>query len=160
MKNVQVVLYMVSLTDYDQILPEDQKNVLEESIEIFRVTCNGEWFKETPILLVFNKYDTYEKNFQKKIFKKNFPNFEGDTIEDSLEFLQKIFLNDIKHKNVEHITCSLKEKGSIYYILEMINKFGKFEYVSPRNQSPVTPETDKVKVNQQFNDVVVIGNDE
>jgi len=60
--NVSTVLFVMSLSEYDQNLYEDNtKNRLEEAIELFDEIANSKWFINTPILLFLNKRDLFEK---------------------------------------------------------------------------------------------------
>lgn len=154
MSNVQVVVYMVGLSDYDKITKDNVKWI-EETVEIFKVTCIGEWFSNTPILLVFNKYDEYEKSYKKSKFKEIFENFEGNSIEDSIEFLQNLFIKSVKHHNIKCIQCSLNEDSSIYYIIEMIKRFEKFEYLFPKLGKD-SAKTEPKKGGSDFQSEVVI----
>lgn len=49
-ENVDFLIFLISISEYDQFLEEDEKvNRLEESLEVFNTyICNSIWFKNTP----------------------------------------------------------------------------------------------------------------
>lgn len=60
LKSVDILLYIVPLDQNDQKM----KEILDEYVK----TINGEWFKESKVLIVFNKADKIKD--EKKIIKK------------------------------------------------------------------------------------------
>lgn len=55
---VDAILFIASLSEYDQVLIEDATtNRLVESLQIFEGIVNLPWFQETPIILFLNKND-------------------------------------------------------------------------------------------------------
>jgi GTPase SAR1 family protein len=62
--NVTTVIFVMSLSEYDQNLYEDNtKNRLEEALELFDEIANSKWFLNTSILLFMNKRDLFEKKY-------------------------------------------------------------------------------------------------
>ena len=58
--NVTTILFIASLSEYDQVLYEDRtKNRMEESLQLFEGICKLPWFKNTPIILFLNKQDLF-----------------------------------------------------------------------------------------------------
>mmetsp|Transcript_4470 Transcript_4470/g.7645 ORF Transcript_4470/g.7645 Transcript_4470/m.7645 type:complete len:355 (+) Transcript_4470:227-1291(+) len=63
-EGVTSVLFVASLSEYDQMLFEDSsKNRLSESLELFEEVSNNEWFKDSAILLFLNKTDLFEEKY-------------------------------------------------------------------------------------------------
>ncbi|CAK9042775.1 Guanine nucleotide-binding protein alpha-17 subunit (Odorant response abnormal protein 3) [Durusdinium trenchii] len=63
-ENVTSVLFVASLSEYDQVLFEDSsKNRLVESLELFEEISNSEWFLESAMILFLNKSDLFEKKY-------------------------------------------------------------------------------------------------
>merc|ERR550534_829185 len=59
-ENVTAVLFLASLSAYDQRLYEDDsKNRMEEALDLFKQICNSRWFKETAMILFLNKTDIF-----------------------------------------------------------------------------------------------------
>jgi len=95
-KTADVVLYVVSMSDFDESLWEDITiNRMKEALETFDSTVNQEWFQETPIIVVFNKEDLVRKKIQiADTLKKSFPEYTGGTNPDkAIKFIQDQFLN-------------------------------------------------------------------
>ena len=60
--NVNAVVFVASLSEFDQMLYEDEtKNRLDEALELFGKISNSKWFAETAIILFLNKKDLFEK---------------------------------------------------------------------------------------------------
>jgi len=61
-EDVTAILFVASLSEYDQVLEEDDStNRMRESLHLFEETVNNEWFSHTPILLFLNKNDLFEQ---------------------------------------------------------------------------------------------------
>ena len=60
--NVDCVVFVASLSEFDQHLYEDEtKNRLEEALELFAQISNSKWFASTALILFLNKKDLFEK---------------------------------------------------------------------------------------------------
>jgi len=63
--NVTAIMFIGSLSEYDQVLAEDRtRNRLSESLELFEGIINLPWFKEVPIILFLNKNDLFQKKIK------------------------------------------------------------------------------------------------
>jgi len=59
---VKSILFVTSLSEYDQVLYEDAKvNRMEESLKLFSEVGNSHYFENTPIILFLNKSDIFKK---------------------------------------------------------------------------------------------------
>lgn len=59
-EDVAAILWVASLSEYDQVLAEDpRRNRLVESLALFEAIIHLPWFAKTPIILFLNKYDLY-----------------------------------------------------------------------------------------------------
>jgi len=77
-KDIQVVLYVFSLNDYDLLCYEDDKtNRLKESLEEFEKIINSEWFQSSLVILIMNKSDLFKEKIKKVPLKSYFENFNG-----------------------------------------------------------------------------------
>jgi len=66
-EGVTSVIFVVSLSEYDQTLFEDStKNRLQESLELFQEISNSTWFKDSALILFFNKMDLFEEKYLKR----------------------------------------------------------------------------------------------
>merc|ERR1712187_590115 len=64
-ENVTAVIFVASLSCYDEVMFEDEeKNSMSDSIELFGTICNNEYFKETAMILFLNKKDLSGEKIQ------------------------------------------------------------------------------------------------
>ncbi|KGL87761.1 Guanine nucleotide-binding protein subunit alpha-13, partial [Charadrius vociferus] len=92
--SVTSILFLVSSSEFDQVLMEDrQTNRLTESLNIFETIVNNRVFSNVSIILFLNKTDLLEEKVQKVSIKDYFPEFEGDPhcLTDVQKFLVDCF---------------------------------------------------------------------
>ena len=64
---VDAVVFVASLSEFDQVLYEDEsKNRLEEALELFKQIINNKWFKGAHFILFLNKKDLFQKKLEEK----------------------------------------------------------------------------------------------
>ncbi|XP_032419334.1 guanine nucleotide-binding protein subunit alpha-12a isoform X1 [Xiphophorus hellerii] len=88
------ILFMVSSSEYDQVLMEDRRtNRLVESMNIFETIVNNKLFLNVSIILFLNKTDLLVEKIRTVDIRKNFPEFRGDPrlLDDVQEFLVQSF---------------------------------------------------------------------
>ncbi|XP_015232836.1 PREDICTED: guanine nucleotide-binding protein subunit alpha-12 [Cyprinodon variegatus] len=88
------ILFMVSSSEYDQLLMEDRRtNRLVESMNIFETIVNNKLFLNVSIILFLNKTDLLVEKIRTVDIRKNFPEFRGDPrrLEDVQAFLVQSF---------------------------------------------------------------------
>ncbi|KAI9525426.1 Guanine nucleotide-binding protein subunit alpha-12 [Dissostichus eleginoides] len=88
------ILFMVSSSEYDQVLMEDRRtNRLVESMNIFETIVNNKLFLNVSIILFLNKTDLLVEKIRKVDIRKHFPDYRGDTrnLEDVQAFLVQSF---------------------------------------------------------------------
>jgi len=114
-EDVTAVLFCVGLSEYDQVLYEDNvTNRMHEALKLFHEICQSKWFTYTAMILFLNKSDLFaEKVKSGKSIKIAFPDYSGaGTFEDSAKFIQNKFtaVNDPltgKPKDIyPHVTCA------------------------------------------------------
>lgn len=77
-EGVQCLLFLASLSGYDQSLLEDvHANQMHEALMLFESLINGEWFKDKPIILFLNKVDLFREKLKKSSVKAHFPDYNG-----------------------------------------------------------------------------------
>jgi len=65
--DVTALIYVASLTEYDEVLFEDKsKNRLQESLEVWEDLVNSLHFLQVPILLFLNKLDLFEDKYVRR----------------------------------------------------------------------------------------------
>ncbi|KAM7394526.1 hypothetical protein PAMP_021323 [Pampus punctatissimus] len=88
------ILFMVSSSEYDQVLMEDRRtNRLVESMNIFETIVNNKLFLNVSIILFLNKTDLLVEKIRITDIHKHFPEFRGDPrrLEDVQAFLVQSF---------------------------------------------------------------------
>lgn len=83
-ENVTAVLFIASLSAYNQSLYEDAKrNRMIESLELFEEICSLKVFEDTDTILFLNKIDLYQEQIKKTPLTVCFPDFGKDGFEFS-----------------------------------------------------------------------------
>ncbi|KDQ17576.1 hypothetical protein BOTBODRAFT_105257 [Botryobasidium botryosum FD-172 SS1] len=77
-QDVTTILFLVSLSGYDQCLFEDKDaNQMQDAMAIWDSICHSQWFKQTSIILFLNKNDLFEDKVRHSDIKTHFPDYEG-----------------------------------------------------------------------------------
>jgi len=78
-QDVTSILFLVSLSGYDQCLVEDKDaNQMQDAMTIWDSICHSQWFKQTSIILFLNKNDLFERKIPTSDIKNFFPDFDGE----------------------------------------------------------------------------------
>ncbi|XP_040845483.1 guanine nucleotide-binding protein subunit alpha-13 isoform X2 [Ochotona curzoniae] len=92
--SVTSILFLVSSSEFDQVLMEDRlTNRLTESLNIFETIVNNRVFSNVSIILFLNKTDLLEEKVRVVSIKDYFLEFEGDPhcLRDVQKFLVECF---------------------------------------------------------------------
>ena len=101
--NVSILIFCVSLSDYDSPLEEDTKiNALSESIQLFDSIVNSKWFVNTQVMLFLNKIDIFIKKLKQSPLNNYFPEYSGDP--DDAKASVKYILTLLKSRNRANLT--------------------------------------------------------
>lgn len=97
-QNVSYLLFVVSLSDFDQLMFEDgQTKRTDDSMTLFGQIANSNIFRTKPIFLVLNKLDIFDKKLKSspEAFLQAYPGLSAGvtTTEAALEHVKKSFLN-------------------------------------------------------------------
>lgn len=77
-ENVTTILFLVAISEYDQLLFEDETvNRMQEALTLFDSICNSRWFIKTSIILFLNKIDRFREKLPISPMKNYFPDYEG-----------------------------------------------------------------------------------
>lgn len=97
-EGVQCLLFMASLSGYDQCLVEDANaNQMNEALVLFETLVNGQWFKDTPIILFLNKIDLFRAKLKVSPVSAHFPDYTGP--DGDQEKAEQFFANRFKKLN-------------------------------------------------------------
>lgn len=129
-KNADILLYVISLSDYDEALWEDPSiNRMKEALDTFDQTVNQDIFSDTPIVVAFNKVDLLKKKIvnHSAEMKEAFPEYkDGADYEKALSFLMAQFLNRYKGSpdNIASLPVQLLNGEHVRKGFSLIQKFG------------------------------------
>uniref|UniRef100_A0A0K0F8J0 Guanine nucleotide-binding protein subunit alpha n=3 Tax=Strongyloides TaxID=6247 RepID=A0A0K0F8J0_STRVS len=111
-ENVTSIMFLVALSEYDQVLVEsDNENRMEESKALFRTIITYPWFTNSSVILFLNKKDLLEEKIMYSHLADYFPEYDGPP-KDAIaarEFILKMFvdLNPDADKIIySHFTCA------------------------------------------------------
>jgi len=124
--NVQAVLYVAAMSEFDQVLYEEQTtNRMTEALTLFAEISSSSYFKSSSVILFLNKMDLFaEKIKTKSITASACPElkqFRGDVrdYKQTSEFVASVFQS--KYKNgpgrkqlYSHITCATNQENVKY----------------------------------------------
>ncbi|KAJ8879864.1 hypothetical protein PR048_020481 [Dryococelus australis] len=113
--SVTSILFLVSSSEFDQVLLEDRRtNRLEESRNIFDTIVNNRVFQNVSIILFLNKTDLLAEkvNSKETDVRLYFPEFSGDphNLRDVQEFVLDMFVavkRDRKKPLFHHFTTAV-----------------------------------------------------
>ncbi|XP_047443502.1 guanine nucleotide-binding protein subunit alpha-11-like [Mugil cephalus] len=116
-ENVTSLIFLASLSEYDQVLEERETiNRMQESLALFYTTIHSPWFLHTSIILFLNKTDILADKIKTSDLQKYFPSFGGkpQDPEDAKEYIRKLYeqqaINRDKREEWKtlypHFTCA------------------------------------------------------
>ncbi|KAM8961691.1 guanine nucleotide-binding protein subunit alpha-14 [Pelodytes ibericus] len=111
-ENVTSIIFLVALSEYDQVLAEcDNENRMEESKALFRTIITYPWFQNSSVILFLNKKDLLEEKILFSHLIDYFPEFTGakQDAKSAREFILKLYQdqNPDKEKVIySHFTCA------------------------------------------------------
>ncbi|KAH3900129.1 guanine nucleotide-binding protein subunit alpha SCDLUD_003097 [Saccharomycodes ludwigii] len=121
---ITCVLFVVAVSEYDQMLFEDERvNRMHEALMLFDTLCNSKWFINTPFVLFMNKVDLFQEKIKRSPIRKHFPNYQGrvNDVDAGLKYFEKLFLslNRTNKPIYIHRTCAT-DKQSMKFILSAV----------------------------------------
>ncbi|XP_028299324.1 guanine nucleotide-binding protein subunit alpha-11-like isoform X1 [Gouania willdenowi] len=116
-ENVTSLIFLASLSEYDQTLEERQNiNRMQESLALFYTTIHSPWFFKTSIILFLNKTDILADKIQTSDLQKYFPAFTGrrHNVDDAMAFIRKMYEHEALNRDDKkqwktlypHFTCA------------------------------------------------------
>lgn len=111
-ENITSIMFLVALSEYDQVLVEsDNENRMEESKALFRTIITYPWFTNSSVILFLNKKDLLEEKIMHSHLVDYFPEYDGPPrdAQAAREFILKMFveLNPDPDKIIySHFTCA------------------------------------------------------
>jgi len=110
-EKVTAVLFVVAISEYDQMLYEDEHtNRMTEALNLFDEICNSRWFESTNMILFLNKRDLFQVKLQKVPITVWLPDYDGPGTYDAVvAYLTALFTDKNKNKKktvYTHVTCA------------------------------------------------------
>ncbi|ORZ18800.1 guanine nucleotide binding protein, alpha subunit [Absidia repens] len=124
-ENVTAIIFLVAISEYDQVLIEDETvNRMQEALTLFDSICNSRWFVKTSIILFLNKIDIFKEKLPKQPLSESFPDFNGpETYDDASDYILNRFvsLNQSDSKQIyTHFTCAT-DTLQIKFVMAAVN---------------------------------------
>ncbi|XP_054279592.1 G protein alpha q subunit isoform X2 [Macrosteles quadrilineatus] len=94
-ENVTSIIFLVALSEYDQILFESEnENRMEESKALFKTIITYPWFQHSSVILFLNKKDLLEEKIMYSHLVDYFPEYDGAKQDHigAREFILQIYL--------------------------------------------------------------------
>jgi GTPase SAR1 family protein len=115
-EDVTAILYVVAISEFDQLLYEDDKtNRLDEAIKVFENTINSQWLKNTPIIIFFNKFDVLEEKLKTVKLNSFFKNYGDENSADKvIQYFKNLFLSTNLNKERDiycYESCATRNKN-------------------------------------------------
>lgn len=112
---VTAVIFCVALSEYDQVLREDEsQNRMQESLLLFEEITNSHWFRNTTFILFLNKLDLFKEKIQTVDLKVCFENYTGGcNFDTASQFIKQRFLerNQSNHSVYVHFTVAISTEN-------------------------------------------------
>ncbi|XP_066499549.1 guanine nucleotide-binding protein subunit alpha-14 isoform X1 [Hoplias malabaricus] len=111
-ENVTSIIFLVALSEYDQVLAEcDNENRMDESKALFKTIITYPWFQQSSVILFLNKTDILKEKITYSHLADYFPEFTGpqNDAKSAQEFILKMYQeqNPDREKTIySHFTCA------------------------------------------------------
>ncbi|KAF0977311.1 hypothetical protein FDP41_003964 [Naegleria fowleri] len=115
-ENVDAILYICSLSEFDQKCYEDEvTNRMKESLDLFESYINSTYFESSLVYLILNKVDLFTDKIKKGVkLKDTFKDYTGDQYDEEaakqyVEGLYKLKDSHDKLRGVIYLTALEKD---------------------------------------------------
>ncbi|CAC9893694.1 unnamed protein product [Aureobasidium pullulans] len=124
-ENVTTILFLVAISEYDQLLFEDETvNRMQEALTLFDSICNSRWFVKTSIILFLNKIDRFKEKLPVSPMKNYFPDYEGGAdYAAACDYILNRFVSLNQHETKQiytHFTCAT-DTMQIRFVMAAVN---------------------------------------
>ncbi|GAA6044296.1 hypothetical protein JCM8097_006752 [Rhodosporidiobolus ruineniae] len=124
-ENVTAIVFLVAISEYDQMLYEDESiNRMQEALVLFDSICNSRWFVRTSIILFLNKIDLFREKLPRSPIANFFPDYTGGSdLQAACDYFSSRFvsLNQSSAKQIyTHFTCAT-DTNQIKFVLSAVN---------------------------------------
>jgi len=121
-EGVSSILFISSLSEYDQTLREDNcTNRMQESLKLFDSICNSPWFSDVHFILFLNKKDLFAEKIHRSPLTVCFPEYKGQQNQtECINYIQWKFeqLNRSSQREIyAHHTCAT-DTQQVQFVLD------------------------------------------
>ena len=89
-QSVNVILFVMALSDYDLNLEEDEAtHRMADAMDLFANLINSDLFRQMSVVVFLNKLDVFKEKFD-RVPMRDHCNFNGSTVEEGNLFLSTI----------------------------------------------------------------------
>ncbi|KAG8992070.1 guanine nucleotide-binding protein subunit alpha [Tulasnella sp. JGI-2019a] len=125
-ENVTALIFIVSLSEYDQVLYEDDTvNRMAEALTLFEAVVNSRWFLKSSIILFLNKIDILKQKIPVSHIRTYFSDFKGadNDYTAACDYFKKRFIsmNHVHKGLITHLTCATDTK-QIKVVIRTVNE--------------------------------------
>jgi guanine nucleotide-binding protein G(i) subunit alpha len=132
-----ILIYLISLSDYTETIFEDNKNRMQEAVETFESTIKGEWFQRVPTIILWNKSEKLRENIIKEDrLKETFPEYKGGkNYENALHFIQSLFMEKVKSDEYFQVVGSAIDDHTILDVFRIIQDVNANKDLTPQERA-------------------------
>ncbi|XP_065140610.1 guanine nucleotide-binding protein subunit alpha-14-like [Paramisgurnus dabryanus] len=111
-ENVTSIIYLVALSEFDQVLYEcENENRMEESKALFKTIISYPWFHQSSIILFLNKTDLLKEKIATSHLEDYFPEYQGpkNDADAAMNFILEMYNQqnaDAQKRIYAHFTCA------------------------------------------------------
>jgi len=124
-ENLNAVVFMVSLSEYDQVLREDESvNRMQESLVLFDSICNSRWFVRTSMILFLNKMDLLADKISRSPLELYLTDYDGpNTYEAAVSYFRGTFIKCNREAKTiyTHVTCATDTRQIKFVLKAMLD---------------------------------------
>jgi GTPase SAR1 family protein len=106
-EDVKCILFLCSLSEYNQVLFEDSKaNRMDESLKLLGDIAKKPIFLHTPMYIFLNKKDVFETMLRSHPLSVKFPEYKGgESTGVAIEFIKNKFIEQLPQTRRDSIMC-------------------------------------------------------
>lgn len=114
--NVTAVIFVVAISEYDQLCYEDHEtNRITEALNLFEEMCNSKFFENIPMVVLLNKNDLFKEKINKVDLSTVFDEYDGGAdYKNATMFMQNLFEQRVRidgKKVSYHFTSAIDQKS-------------------------------------------------
>ncbi|KAI0761646.1 heterotrimeric G protein alpha subunit 4 [Trametes elegans] len=145
-QDVTSILFLVSLSGFDQCLVEDKDaNQMQDAMTIWDSICHSQWFKQTSIILFLNKNDLFERKVQHSDIRNFFPDYDGEAADAKAgrEYFRKRFARLAQKANAKEREIYIQYvKNPLFTLRRRLPRGTRTVHILNRSHISVTTATD------------------